>query len=139
MKNALFASLPAAMLLAGGSATLSADDSDAANIPPAVEFAPVQRYNITYDAPRDVAEFYLRDFGFRTRDAEFQQADHPTDPTMLVMLVTVDGIRDDSVRGVQLRLGMRASAGFWEMVEAGIRRKCHRGENAGKWTREVCP
>ncbi|MEL6531284.1 MAG: hypothetical protein AAFQ27_15100, partial [Pseudomonadota bacterium] len=100
---------------------------------------PIQRYAITYDDPRDVAEFYLRDFGIKARDAEFAEVEHPSDVAMRIVMVTVDGIRDDSVKGIQLRLGVRASAGSWEAVEAGIRRKCYRGDKAGQWQKDVCP
>ncbi len=139
MKNALFAALPVAALLAGGSTALSAGSGEATVAPPASEFSPMQRYDIAYDKPRDVAEFYLKDFGFRKYDADFEDLDHDADSNMRVVLVTVDGIRDDSVGGVQMRFGLRASRGSWEAVEAGMRRKCRRGENAGKWTKDVCP
>ncbi len=86
-----------------------------------------------------MAEFYLRDYGFRPRHAEFEEIDHPTDRSMRIVLMTVDGIADDAVKGVQWRFGMRTSAGSWEAVEAGMRRKCQRGDNAGKWTKAVCP
>lgn len=118
---------------------LHAEDANSAKAPPVTAFSPIQRYAITYDDPRDVAEFYLRDLGIKARDAQFEEIDHPSDVSMRVVLVTVDGIRDDSVRGIQLRLGVRASAGSWEAVEAGMRRKCYRGENAGQWTKGVCP
>ncbi len=137
-KTGMLAIMPVAALLAGG-ATLSAENADSAQIPPASEFNTIQRYAISYDDPRDVAEFYLRDYGFRPRHAEFEEIDHPTDRSMRIVLMTVDGIADDAVKGVQWRFGMRTSAGSWEAVEAGMRRKCQRGDNAGKWTKAVCP
>jgi len=139
MKRTLFATLPVAALLVGGATVLSAETAETAEVPPASAFNAIPRYAISYDATRDVAEFYLRDMGFKLRDAEFQEVAHPSDVSMRIMLVTVDGIKDDSVRGMQWRLGMRTSGGSWEAVEAGTRRKCYRGENAGKWTKDVCP
>ena len=139
MKKSAFATIAMAALLAGGATTLSAESSDTAQIPPASEFNTIQRYAISYDDPRDVAEFYVRDYGFRPRDAKFEEVEHPTEQSMRIVLVTVDGIADDAVKGVQWRFGMRTSAGSWEAVEAGMRRKCHRGDNKGKWTKAVCP
>lgn len=134
-----FAALPAATLLFGGATVLFAVDSEAAEIPPSSAFNPVQRYAISYDDPRDVAEFYLRDIGIKPRDAEFHEVAHPSDVSVRIMLVTVDGIEDDAVQGIQWRFGMRTSEGSWEAVEAGMRRKCYRGANAGQWQKEVCP
>ena len=139
MKKPVFVMAPVAVLLAGGASALSAEASDAKAIPPASEFNTIQRYAISYDDPRDVAEFYLRDYGFRPRHAEFEEVAHPDDRSMRLVLVTVDGIADDAVKGVQWRFGMRTSEGSWEAVEAGMRRKCHRGDDAGKWTKAVCP
>lgn len=139
MNKKLLAAAPLAALLAGGATVLSAENPGSGGVPSANEFNPIQRYAITYDDPRDVAEFYLRDFGLKAYDAEFQELDHPSDASMRVVLVTVDGIRDDVVQGVQWRFGVRASAGSWEAVEAGMRRKCYRGQNAHQWTRDVCP
>ena len=138
-KKSLFVTLPVAALLAGGAATLSAESSEIEIAPPASEFVPIQRYAISYSEPRDVAEFYLKDFGFKTYDAKFTELDHNADQNMRVVLVTVDGIKDDAVRGVQWRFGLRPSAGSWEAVEAGIRRKCQRGDNTDQWTKDVCP
>ncbi len=139
MKRTLLAILPAVALFVGGATVLSAAGSETAEIPPANAFNPIQRYAISYDHPRDVAEFYIVDFGIKPRDAEFQEVAHPSDVSMRIMLVTVDGLRDDSVQGIQWRFGMRASKGSWEAVEAGMRRKCYRGDNAGQWQKDVCP
>ncbi len=139
MTRNLISSLSMAALLAGGATALSAESGETASMPPASEFNTIQRYAISYDDPRDVAEFYLRDYGFRPRHASFDEVDHPTERSMRIVLVTVDGIADEAVRGVQWRFGMRTSAGSWEAVEAGMRRKCQRGDNAGQWTKAVCP
>lgn len=135
-KTTAFAALPIAALLAAGSSVLSADEG---KVPSASEFAPIERYGITYDEPRDMAEFYLREYGLKLRHADIEELDHPTDATMRVMLVTVNGIRSDSLNGVQFRLGIRANRGSWETAEAGMRRKCNRGESMGEWTKAVCP
>ncbi|MBD2843156.1 hypothetical protein [Erythrobacter rubeus] len=135
-QKGLIASLPFAAFLAGLPVAVSAEEAD---VPSASAFAPMQRYAIAYPEPRDVAEFYVRDLGMKARAADFEEFDHPNDRSMRIVLVTVDGIADDTVGAVQLRLGLRFSEGSWEAVEAGMRRKCQRGANAGEWTREVCP
>ena len=135
----LLAALPIAAGCTFGAAVLSAKSGEDRVAPPATEFAPMQRYAIGFDKPRDVAEFYMRDFGFSQYDADFTELDHDADSRMRVVLVTVDGIEDDAVQGIQMRFGMRPSEGSWEAVEAGLRRKCYRGENAGKWTKDTCP
>ncbi|MEM7701348.1 MAG: hypothetical protein AAF251_05370 [Pseudomonadota bacterium] len=127
--------LAMAAALAGTSAVSAKKDA----APPASAFTPIERFAISYDSPRDMAEFYLRDFGIRPRDADFDESRDPADPNIKVMLVTVNGIADDSVKGIQMRLGLRASQGGWETIEAGVRRKCRRGDEAGNWTKSVCP
>jgi len=139
MTRKLFAALPLTAALVGGATMLSAETIDAYNLPSASEFAPIQRYAITYDHPRDVAEFYVRDFGFKNRDAEIQQVDHPSDESMRILFVTVNGIQDDAVKGIQMRIGVKFSEGAWEAAEAGMRRMCYRGANTEKWTRDPCP
>jgi len=137
MKTFGLTALSMAALLAGATTVLAQKSDKTA--PPASEFSPIERFAISYDSPHDMAKFYLRDFGIRPRDADFDESRDPADPNIKVMLVTVDGIADDSVRGLQMRLGLRASQGGWETIEAGVRRKCRRGNDAGSWTKSVCP
>jgi len=139
MKRKLLAALPIAALLAGGSSALTAQSTGSAEAPSQDAFAPIARYAITYDHPRDLAEFYLRDFGFKPGDANIAQFDDPRDSSRRVVVVTVDDVEDEAVRSLQLRLGMRASSGSWETTDAGMRRKCNRGPNTDAWTRDVCP
>lgn len=123
-------------LLAGAS-SVAAEDSNMA--PPASEFAQIERFAIAYEEPRQMAEFYVRDYGINPYDADFKELRHPEDPDMRVWIVTVDGLADDSVKGIQFRLGLRADRGNWKTMEAGVRRKCYRGENIENWTTNVCP
>ena len=58
---------------------------------------------------------------------------------MRLLFVTVEGIEDNAVTGVQWRLGVKSVEGQWQAIEAGLRRKCLRGDNAGEWTKDVCP
>ncbi|MBT8389776.1 MAG: hypothetical protein HKP43_02625 [Altererythrobacter sp.] len=126
-------------LLLSGAAALSAGNSAADAVPPQDAFTPIERYGITYDKPRDIAEFYLNQFGLHRNDANLREVRHPSDRSMRILIVTVDEVEDPSVTGVQWRLGARFSEGQWQAIEAGMRRKCARGENAGEWTKSVCP
>ncbi len=126
-------------LLLSGAAALSANDGAVEAIPAQDAFTPIERYGISYDKPRDIAEFYLKQFGLHRNDADLHEIRHPSDRSMRILFVTVDEVEDASVQGVQWRLGVKFSEGQWQAVEAGLRRKCHRGPNAGEWTKDVCP
>ncbi|MEM6499024.1 MAG: hypothetical protein AAF709_20165 [Pseudomonadota bacterium] len=136
MKRTLLAALLVSAGISGGAASLSAETAE---VPPSSAFNPIQRFAISYDEPRDIAEFYVREFGLKARDAKFEEVPHPSQTSMRIMLVTAEGLKDDSVEGLQMRLDLRFASGNWEAVEAGMRRKCYRGPNAGEWTRDVCP
>ena len=127
------------LLLCAGAAAASAQDDEDPAVPPADAFTPIERYGITYDKPRDIAEFYLQRFGLHRNDADTYEVKHPTDRSMRIMIVTADGLANGSVQAAQWRLGIKFNEGQWQAVEAGMRRKCARGENAGQWTKEVCP
>ena len=127
------------LFLVGGAAALSASNPEEGAVPPQDAFTPIERYGITYDKPRDIAEFYLNQFGLHRNDANLREVRHPSDRSMRILIVTVDEVEDPSVTGVQWRLGARFSEGQWQAIEAGMRRKCARGENAGEWTKSVCP
>ena len=131
--------LAAVGLMVGGAVSLSAESAETSGLPAEDAFTPIERYGITYDKPRDIAEFYLKQFGLHRNDADLHEVRHPTDRSMRILIVTVDEVEDASVGGVQWRLGVKVSAGQWQAVEAGIRRKCLRGDNAGQWTKDVCP
>ena len=139
VKNALMTALAAAGLLAGGSTALMAQSSEVKSAPEASAFSPIQRYAIAFDRPRDLAEFYLRDFGLKTYGTKIEELEHPTDPNMRVLLITIDPVEGDMVSAVQWRFDLRSSEGMWRTETAGIRRKCPNGPSAGEWTRDVCP
>lgn len=140
MKKAVsLAILPVAAAFAISGAGLSAMDDHGADMPDATEFNPMQRYAITYDNPRDIAQFYLNDYGVSLSQTDVTTMQDPDNVSIRVMLVTLDGIRDDAVQGLQWRFALRTSEGSWEAAEAGVRRKCYRGDNAGEWTKDICP
>lgn len=123
-----------------GTPAALAQSGESAVAPAASEYSPIQRYAITFDRPRDLAEFYLeQSYEISPRAAEITELAHPSDASMRVVLVTVDGLLDDSVQAIQLRIAMKVDAGNWGAVEAGVRRKCARGDNAGNWQKAVCP
>ena len=139
IKNAKAVILPAITALTVVPASLSAECSTSAISLPSGEFAPMQRYNISYQDPEDIAEFYLRTLGLKIRDADVEEGRNPRNPRHKVVIATVKGIDDPMVNAIQWRLELRSEGGYWEAVEAGLRRKCRNGSNANKWTRELCP
>ena len=63
-----------------------------------------------------------------------EQAEH------VVAISTESGMLDDSVEAVQQRLVLeRRSDGLWWVRERGIRFRCYRGAQPGRWTTELCP
>lgn len=138
-RHAKWAILPALAALAGTAATASAEDGTSAISLPSSEFAPMQRYNISYQDPEDLAEFYLRTLGLKIRDADLEQGRNPRNPRHKVVIATVKGINDPQVNAIQWRLELKSEGGYWEAVEAGLRRKCQNGPNPNQWTRELCP
>lgn len=135
----LIPTLALSVLLLGGATSLSAQGGEVSEVPPESAFFHVQRYAITYEEPRDIAEFYIREFRFKKYDAKIEEIRHPSDRSMRIVFITLNDIDDAAVQGVQLRLGLKFSEGQWQAVEAGMRRKCARGESAGEWTKSVCP
>jgi hypothetical protein len=127
------------LFLVGGAVALSASNPEEGAVPPQDAFTPIERYGITYDKPRDIAEFYLEQFGLHRNDADVHEVRHPGNRSMRILIVTADEVENHSVTGAQWRLGVRFSNGQWQAVEAGMRRKCARGEDAGQWTKSVCP
>lgn len=130
---------PAAACLTLSAAPLSADEVESAVALPASEFAPQQRFAITYDEPKDVAEFYVRTLGLSPRDADYEEGRNPRNPRHKVVIATVQNINDPTVTAIQWRIELKAQSGAWEAVEAGLRRKCRKGSNSDAWTRETCP
>lgn len=135
-KKALLAALPAAIFTGAIGSAASAETNE---VPKESEFNYIERYAIAYDKPRDLAEFYLREAGFKKYDADFLVVEDPNNPDRRVMIVTVEPIANKQVKGMQWRFGIRSNARRWEAVEAGMRRKCVSGPNADQWTRDVCP
>ncbi|MEL7187927.1 MAG: hypothetical protein AAGK17_00125 [Pseudomonadota bacterium] len=128
-----------AILLASATPCIAEETEGAMPFPSAGEFSPIERYNISDSRARDLAKFYLRSFGVDARQAEFEQTEHPSDPAKRIILIAASGLKDDSVQAIQLRLTMHSRAGQWSVTEAGIRRKCWRGDNTTQWQKELCP
>lgn len=139
IKNSKWTVLPVIALMTGATATVSAQDGASALSLPANEFAPMQRFDVNYEEPEDMAEFYVQTLGLSVRDAEFEEGRNPRNRKHKVVIATVEGIDDPKVNAVQWRLEMKAEGGGWEAVSAGLRRKCQNGPNTNQWTRDVCP
>ena len=128
--------IAAAAVLGAGASAVRADTNE---VPSAAEFAPIQRYAIAYDEPRDLARFYLREAGFFKYDGEIEVLTDPADTDRRVMLVTVEPLADAKVKGVQYRFAIRSVARRWQAEDAGMRRKCQSGTDADRWTTDTCP
>lgn len=131
--------ITAISLAAGGLSPLSAQDGESALDLPSSEFKPMQRYDINYEKPRDMAEFYVRTLGLPPRAAKYEQGRDPGNPKQRIVIATVNRIADPQVKAIQWRIALKAQGGGWETVEAGLRRKCQNGPNTNEWTSELCP
>lgn len=69
----------------------------------------------------------------------FVSADKNTGKNTGIYLLTVTGFKDDSVLGERYRLEFEKTGNAWELVQGGKQYQCARGENAGQWTKELCP
>ena len=69
----------------------------------------------------------------------FAFADKNTGKNTGIYLLTVTGFKDDSVLGERYRLEFEKTGNAWELVQGGKQYQCARGENAGQWTKELCP
>lgn len=75
-----------------------------------------------------------------------EEGEEPSDVTRQaftqysVVTVTNDGRADDSVGGARHRLEFeKIDDQRWQITWAGMQLKCRRGNNAGKWTTQLCP
>jgi hypothetical protein len=58
----------------------------------------------------------------------------------LRVTLTLDGLRDDSVRALRFRLQfMPTSGGRWQLGEVARQQQCQRGPAAKEWTSQLCP
>ena len=69
----------------------------------------------------------------------FVSADKNTGKNTGIYLLTLTGFKDDSVSGERYRLEFEKTENAWELVQGGKQYQCARGENAGQWTKELCP
>ena len=56
-----------------------------------------------------------------------------------VMLLSADGMADDSVRAQEFYLIFEGDKDAQKLADYGLRVKCYRGENVTNWQKEVCP
>ena len=56
-----------------------------------------------------------------------------------VMLMSADGISDDSVRAQEFYLIFEGDPNAEKLADFGARIKCYRGENITEWQTELCP
>lgn len=56
-----------------------------------------------------------------------------------VILITKEGLGDDSVRSLRKRIEMRRTAnGKWEVIWVGEQYKCQKGRGSQTWTAKLC-
>ncbi|WP_418152865.1 hypothetical protein AB8615_04945 [Litorimonas sp. RW-G-Af-16] len=60
-------------------------------------------------------------------------------PDGSVLIFSVDGIADDSVRAQEVFLILSGPEGEQVLAEYGMRIKCYRGENTTDWQTNLCP
>ncbi|MEE4201268.1 hypothetical protein [Erythrobacter sp.] len=131
--------LSAIALTMGGAAMVSANESQSALTLPASEFVPMQRYAVTYEEPVEMAKFYVRQLDLPVREAQFEEGRSPYIPNHKVVIATVDGIENPTVKAIQWRIELKADGNAWEAVAAGLRRMCQNGPNTDTWTTDTCP
>jgi len=60
-------------------------------------------------------------------------------PDGSVMIYTVSGLRDDSVKAQELFMIFAGEKDAQILAAHGLKIKCQRGENTTQWTTELCP
>ena len=64
-------------------------------------------------------------------------------PKTAVVVITRAGLMDDSVRAERYRISFalkgKPSDLNWQWVQYGVQYQCARGQNTGKWTKNLCP
>jgi len=60
-------------------------------------------------------------------------------PDGSVMIYTVSGLRDDSVKAQELFMIFSGEKGAQVLAAHGLKNKCQRGRNTEQWTTELCP
>ncbi len=64
-------------------------------------------------------------------------------PGVAVVIITRSGLMDDSVSAERYRISFKSEEkplGLdWNWVQYGVQYKCARGDNAGQWTKSLCP
>lgn len=69
----------------------------------------------------------------------FAFADKNTGKNRGIYLLTMYGFEDDSVSGMRIRIEFERKDNAWQAVLGGKQFQCVRSENAGRWTKELCP
>lgn len=64
-------------------------------------------------------------------------------PNTAVVIITRSDLMDDSVSAERYRISFKSEKkplGLdWNWVQYGVQYKCARGDNAGQWTKNLCP
>jgi len=60
-------------------------------------------------------------------------------PDGSVMIYTVSGLKDDSVKAQELFMIFQGPKGTQKLAAYGLKQKCQRGDDTTQWTTEFCP
>ncbi|OKH54600.1 hypothetical protein NIES2101_07280 [Calothrix sp. HK-06] len=72
------------------------------------------------------------------RKSENVEVKYPTRDTAVVVM-TKEGLADDSVAAIRRRVEMQRSQNKWRVVWVGEQNKCARGKVSQVWTNKLCP
>ncbi|MFH7029676.1 MAG: hypothetical protein ACHBN1_31015 [Heteroscytonema crispum UTEX LB 1556] len=71
------------------------------------------------------------------RKSEQVAVTYPTRDTALIMLTT-EGLANDSVNSLRNRIEMRRTQNKWQVVWVGEQNKCQKGRGSQTWTAKIC-
>jgi hypothetical protein len=94
----------------------------------------------TYPSPLDAAKSLINAFPESMEGEPKMEITMRKRPKLdeLKMIVTVDGLLDDSVSAKQYSVGLKQGVDGWAMTILGERWKCGRSKKRNKWTIEKC-
>lgn len=71
------------------------------------------------------------------RKSENVEVNYPTRDTAVV-LMTKEGLADDSVAAIRRRVEMQRTQSKWQVTWVGEQNKCARGRGSQTWTSKLC-
>lgn len=59
-------------------------------------------------------------------------------PDTAIILLTKEGLADDSLFAIKTRVEMRRAKNGWQVIWAGEQYKCHQGRGSQAWSAKLC-